>query len=145
MFVYMHHTEGASFATECRNADLETILATDLSQLGQVPKLQALALSALRAKLSVELESLLRTLQPRGVDAGGPSFPVKGKADDGDGDASQRSSILDGSPKSTRPQELAPYERSALQVQSMECASAGHERTPTPLQLQYNSMVCAPH
>lgn len=50
----------------CRNADLETILATDLNQLGQVPKLQALAISALRARLLRELEGLITTQQASG-------------------------------------------------------------------------------
>lgn len=50
----------------CRNADLETILATDLNQLGQVPKLQALAISALRSRLLLELEGLITTQQASG-------------------------------------------------------------------------------
>jgi hypothetical protein len=43
----------------CSSADLEAILATDLSQLGQVPKLQALALSTLRTRLLKELEEVI--------------------------------------------------------------------------------------
>lgn len=43
----------------CRNADLEVVLATDLTQLGQVPKLQALSISALRLHLLKELEMVV--------------------------------------------------------------------------------------
>lgn len=43
----------------CRSADLEVILATDLNQLGQVPKLQALAISMLRTRLLKELEAVI--------------------------------------------------------------------------------------
>jgi hypothetical protein len=50
------------FTHACRNADLEVILATDLNQLGQVPKLQALAISALRSRLLAELEALIASL-----------------------------------------------------------------------------------
>ena len=91
----------------CRNADLETILATDLNQLGQVPKLQTLAMSVLRARLLAELEALLAALSKGGAGAAGRGKSKgDGDASKGDGDASPRSFILDGSPKSTRPAEL---------------------------------------
>jgi hypothetical protein len=126
----------------CRDADLETILATDLSQLGQVPKLQALAISALRSKLLIELEQLLRTIQVRGEEM---SSAKKEKVDDGE--TSQRSFILDGSPKSMRPNEVPLFhDLSSVQLQCLEVASASRSpclaRPMTPL--MHDSMVCCP-
>lgn len=50
----------------CRSADLEVVLATDLNQLGQVSKLQALAISTLRTRLLKELESVITQLSLTG-------------------------------------------------------------------------------
>jgi hypothetical protein len=80
-----------------RNADLETILATDLNQLGQVPKLQTLAMAALRTRLLADLDALLSTFSK--VDGGKSKAKV-------DAEVSPRSCILDGSPKSLRPTEF---------------------------------------
>jgi hypothetical protein len=127
----------------CRNVDLETILATDLSQLGQVPKLQALALSALRGHLLTKLERLLAVLQPAGTSGRGGGAVSKGKGQAGDlddDDVSQRSFILDGSPKSTRPHELPPYELSPRALQ-LQCLETGPQRQgPSPTSL-HDSMV----
>ena len=103
----------------CRSADLETILATDLSQLGQVPKLQTLALASLRARLRIDLDNLLRRFKQR--DAAGDTAAKCGKVDDDC--ASGRSFILDGSPKSARPSELPPsflQDLSSVQLQWLD-------------------------
>lgn len=77
-----------------RNANLEQILATDLAQLGQVPKLQALAMAVLRGRLARELDALVAAT----------SKLARVPEDKGTYDTlSQRSVILDGSPTSGHP------------------------------------------
>lgn len=68
-----------------------------------MPKLQTLAMSVLRTRLLAELEALLATVPKGGAARAGEAARGKSKAD---GEASPRSFILDGSPKSTRPAEL---------------------------------------
>lgn len=81
------------------NADLEVVLATDLAQLGQVPKLQALSISALRLHLLKELEMVVSKQCMTACMCPGRRPETKKSQEENDGD-SQRSVILDGSPKS---------------------------------------------
>jgi hypothetical protein len=71
-------------------------LATDLNQLGQVPKLQALAMAVLRSRLIVELDGLAVATEK----------VLKGKGTGTYDTLSQRSVILDGSPKSAHPGDM---------------------------------------
>lgn len=56
---------GMQVCVACRNADLQAILSTDVSQLGQVPRLHALSLNSLRMKLIKELEMVISQMSCR--------------------------------------------------------------------------------